>query len=84
MNKIKNFSTVVSSVLMIFTFIKKIDRLFIHFLVNVILPLHPKTVLGDGEITVERKACSLFHDTISSMHSFNLCCSESKKFITNV
>lgn len=84
MNKIKNLSTVVSSVLTIFAFKKKIDRFFIHFLINVILPLHPKTVLGDGEITVERKACSLFHDTISSMDSFNLCCSESKKFITNV
>ena len=60
MNKIKNFSTVVS--LNYICFLKN-GYIFIHFLINVILPLHPKTVLGDGEITVERKAWSLFHDT---------------------
>lgn len=61
MNKIKNFSTVVSLVLTMF--FKKSIHFSFTFLINVILPLHPKTVLGDGEITVERKAWSLFHDT---------------------
>ena len=77
MNKIKNFSTVVS--LNYICFLKN-GYIFIHFLINVILPLHPKTVLGDGEITVKERPGHSFmilkRRTISSMDSFNLCCSK--------